>query len=229
MQARKTIMHIINSLSPSSRLKGVHIDDIVSYSESLGIYPESVIGIIQQLAKEGLVREPSKNRFLNRFPPITIPKHAVDSGSRTSRGQAPDSRRGVHDELETMASLLERSHIQVTPKQLLRIEREYQDITGSGNADLFYEGYPSDAEIGKRVGIDKRKIQGARVLLGLLTEHDVTINFDRDKFLRWLSTPKTARKSSKDFAEELGVSYSTFKRKRALWEAYLSKSSVGEK
>ena len=229
MQARKTIMHIINSLSPSSRLKGVHIDDIVSYSESLGIYPESVIGIIQQLAKEGLVREPSKNRFLNRFPPITIPKHVVDSGSRTSRGQAPDSRRGVHDELETMASLLERSHIQVTPKQLLRIEREYQDITGSGNADLFYEGYPSDAEIGKRVGIDKRKIQGARVLLGLLTEHDVTINFDRDKFLRWLSTPKTARKSSKDFAEELGVSYSTFKRKRALWEAYLSKSSVGEK
>ena len=66
MQARKTIMHVINSLSPSSRLKGVHIDDIVSYSESLGIYPESVIGIIQQLAKEGLVVEPSKNRFLNK-------------------------------------------------------------------------------------------------------------------------------------------------------------------
>ncbi len=69
MQARKTIMHVINSLSPSSRLKGVHIDDIVSYSESLGIYPESVIGIIQQLTKEGLVVEPSKNRFLNRVPP----------------------------------------------------------------------------------------------------------------------------------------------------------------
>ncbi len=229
MQARKTIIHIINSLSPSSRLKGVPIDDIVSYSESLGIYPESVIGIIQQLAKEGLVVEPSKNHFLNRFPPITIPKNALDSESRVSRGQAPDSRHGVHDELEKMASLLERSHIQVTPKQLLRIEREYQDIIGSGNPDLFYEGYPSDAEIGKRVGIDKRKIQGARVLLGLLTEHDVKINFDRDKFLRWLSTPKTARKSSKDFAEELGVSYSTFKRKRALWEAYLSKSSAGEK
>jgi len=68
MQARKTIMHIINSLSPSSRLKGVHIDDIVSYSESLGIYPESVIGVIQQLAKEGLVVEPSKKPF---FEPIS--------------------------------------------------------------------------------------------------------------------------------------------------------------
>jgi hypothetical protein len=222
-------MHIINSLSPSSRLKGVYIDDIVSYSESLGIYPESVIGVIQQLAKEGLVVEPSKNRFLNRFPPIVIPKNALDSDSRRSRGQAPDSEYGVHDELEKMTSLLERSHILVTPKQLLRIEREYQDIVGSGSPDFFYEGYPSDAEIGKRVGIDKRKIQGARVLLGLLTERDVKINFDRDNFLRWLSTPKTARKSSKDFAEELGVSYSTFKRKRALWEAYLSKNSAGGK
>jgi hypothetical protein len=66
-------------------------------------------------------------------------------------------------------------------------------------------------------------------LLGLLTERDVKINFDRDKFLQWLSTPKTARKSSKDFAEELGVSYSTFKRKRALWEAYLFKNSVCDK
>jgi hypothetical protein len=229
MQARKTIMHIINSLSPSSRLKGVHIDDIVSYSESLGIYPESVIGVIQQLAKEGLVVEPSKNRFLNRFPPIIIPKNALDSDSRRSRGQAPDSQYGVHGELEKMTSLLERSHILVTPEQLLRVEREYQDIMGSGNPDFFYEGYPSDAEIGKRVGMDKRKIQGARVLLGLLTERDVKINFDRDNFLRWLSTPKTARKSSKDFAEELGVSYSTFKRKRALWEAYLSKNSAGGK
>lgn len=229
MQARKTIMHIINSLSPSSRLKGVQIDDVVSYSESLGIYPESVIGIIQQLAKEGLVVEPSKNRFLNRFPPITIPKNTLDSDSLRSQGQALSSHHGVHDELEKMASLLERSHIFVTPKQLLRIEREYQDIIRSGNPDFFYEGYPSDAEIGKRVGTDKRKIQGARVLLGLLTERDVTIDFDRDKFLRWLSTPKTARKSSKDFAEELGVSYSTFKRKRALWEAYLSKNSAGGK
>jgi len=229
MQARKTIMHIINSLSPSSRLKGVQIDDVVSYSESLGIYPESVIGIIQQLAKEGLVVELSKNRFLNRFPPITIPKNPLDSDSRRSRGQASSSQHGVHDELEKMAYLLEKSHILITPKQLLRIEREYQDIIGSGTPDFFYEGCPSDAEIGKRVGIDKRKIQGARVLLGLLTERDVTINFDRDKFLQWLSTPKISRKSSKDFAEELGVSYSTFKRKRALWEAYLSKNTAGEK
>jgi hypothetical protein len=224
MQARKTIMHIINSLSPSSRLKGVHIDDIVSYSESLGIYPESVIGIIQQLQKEGLVIEPSKNRFLNRFPPIAIPTKELDSNAQSLRERESNSQLGGHDELEKMKSLLERSHIVVTPKQLLSIWREYQDIMRSSDPDFFYEGYPSDAEIGKRVSIDKRKVQGARILLGLLTERDVKINFDREKFLQWLSTPKAARKSSKDFADELGVSYSTFKRKRALWEAYLSKS-----
>jgi hypothetical protein len=116
----------------------------------------------------------------------------------------------------------------LTPKQLLQIEREYKDMMASGDLDFFYEGYPSDAEIGKRVGIDKRKIQGARVLLGLLTERDEKITFDRDKFLQWLSAPKSARKSSKDLADELGVSYSTFKRKRALWEAYLSKNSVSD-
>lgn len=221
-------MHIINSLSPSSRLKGVHIDDIVSYSESLGIYPESVIGVIQQLAKEGLVVEPSKNRFLNRFPPITVPKSNLQEGPPRSIEPATDSRRDIHDDLEKKALLLEKSHILLTPKQLLQIEREYKDIIASGDLDFFYEGYPSDAEIGKRIGIDKRKIQGARVLLGLLTERDVKITFDRDKFLQWLSAPKSARKSSKDLADELGVSYSTFKRKRALWEAYLSKNSVSD-
>ncbi|MGZ4862498.1 MAG: hypothetical protein ACXV2E_06925 [Halobacteriota archaeon] len=229
MQARKTIMHIINSLSPSSRLKGVHIDDIVSYSESLGIYPESVIGVIQQLAKEGLVVEPSKNRFLNRFPPITIPKSNLQEGPPRSIEQAIDSQSDTLADLEKKALLLEKSHILLTPEQLLQIERQYKDIMASGNLDFFYEGYPSDAEIGKRVGIDKRKIQGARVLLGLLTERDVKITFDRDKFLQWLSAPKSARKSSKDLADELGVSYSTFKRKRALWEAYLSKNSVSDK
>ena len=229
LQARKTIVHIINSLSPSSRLKGVHIDDIVSYSESLGIYPESVIGVIQQLAKEGLVVEPSKNRFLNRFPPVTIPKNNQQAGPRRSIEQAVDSRRDTSDDLEKKALLLEKSHILLTPEQLLQIEREYTNIMASGNLDFFYDGYPNDAEIGKRVGIDKRKIQGARVLLGLLTERDVKINFDREKLLEWLSAPKSARKSSKDFADELGVSYSTFKRKRALWEAYLSKSSVSSK
>ena len=228
MQARKTIMHIINSLSPSSRLKGVHIDDIVSYSESLGIYPESVIGVIQQLAKEGLVVEPSKNRFLNRFPPITVPKSNLQEGPPRSIEPATDFRRDTHDDLEKKALLLEKSHILLTPKQLLQIEREYKDIMASGDLDFFYEGYPSDAEIGKRVGIDKRKIQGARVLLGILTERDVKIAFDRDKFLQWLSAPKSARKSSKDLADELGVSYSTFKRKRALWVAYLSKNSVSD-
>lgn len=229
LQARKTIVHIINSLSPSSRLKGVHIDDIVSYSESLGIYPESVIGVIQQLAKEGLVVEPSKNRFLNRFPPVTIPKNNQQAGPRRSIEQAVDSRRDTSDDLEKKALLLEKSHILLTPEQLLQIEREYTNIMASGNLDFFYDGYPNDAEIGKRVRIDKRKIQGARVLLGLLTERDVKINFDREKLLEWLSAPKSARKSSKDFADELGVSYSTFKRKRALWEAYLSKSSVSSK
>jgi len=228
-QARKTIVHIVNSLSPSSRLKGVHIDDIVNYSESLGIYPESVIGVIQQLAKEGLIVEPSKNRFLNRFPPITIPKNSQQAGPLRSAEQAVDAQRDAGDDLEKKASLLENSHILLTSKQLLQIEREYKDILASGDLDFFYEGYPSDAEIGKRVGIDKRKIQGARVLLGLLTDRDVKINFDREKLLQWLSTPKSARKSSKDFASELGVSYSTFKRKRALWEAYLSKSSVSDK
>ncbi|MGA3200282.1 MAG: hypothetical protein ABSD89_12905 [Halobacteriota archaeon] len=229
LQARKTIVHIINSLSPSSRLKGVHIDDIVSYSESLGIYPESVIGVIQQLAKEGLIVEPSKNRFLNRFPPVTIPKNNQQAGPHRSIEQTVDSRRDTSDDLEKKALLLEKSNILLTPEQLLQIEREYTDIIASGDLDFFYDGYPSDAEIGKRVGIDKRKIQGARVLLGLLTERDVKINFDREKFLEWLSAPKSARKSSKDFADELGVSYSTFKRKRALWEAYLSKSSISGK
>jgi hypothetical protein len=229
MQARKTIMHIINSLSPSSRLKGVHIDDIVSYSESLGIYPESVIGVIQQLAKERLVVEPSKNRFLNRFPPITIPKSNLQADPRRSIEQPVESRRDTQVDLEKKALLLEKSHILLTPKQLLQIELEYKGIMASGDPDFFYEGYPSDAEIGKRVGIDKRKIQGARVLLGLLTERDVKIDFDRENFLRWLSAPKAARKSSKDFSDELGVSYSTFKRKIALWEAYLSKNSVSDK
>jgi hypothetical protein len=229
MQARKTVMHIINSLSPSSRLKGVHIDDIVSYSESLGIYPESVIGVIQQLAKEGLVVEPSKNRFLNRFPPITIPRSNLQADLRRSIEQPVESRRDTHVDLEKKALLLEESHILLTPEQLLQIELEYKDIMASGDLNFFYEGYPSDAEIGKRVGIDKRKIQGARVLLGLLTERDVKINFDRENFLQWLSAPKSARKSSKDFSEELGVSYSTFKRKITLWEAYLSKNSVSDK
>jgi hypothetical protein len=222
-------MHIINSLSPSSRLKGVHIDDIVSYSESLGIYPESVIGVIQQLAKEGLVVEPSKNRFLNRFPPVTIPKNDQRADSRALTERPIVSRRDADEDLEKKSLLLQKSHILLTSKQLLQIEQEYENIMASNDPDFFYEGYPSDAEIGKRVGIDKRKIQGARVLLGLLTERDVKINFDREKFLQWLTTPKSARKSSKDFAEELGVSYSTFKRKRALWEAYLSKKSVIDK
>jgi hypothetical protein len=229
MQARKTIMHIINSLSPSSRLKGVHIDDIVSYSESLGIYPESVIGVIQQLEKEGLVVEPSKNRFLNRFPPVTIPKNDQQADSRALTERPVVSRRDADEDLEKKSLLLQKSHILLTPKQLLHIEQEYENIMASNDPGFFYEGCPSDAEIGKRVGIDKRKIQGARVLLGFLTERDVKINFDREKFLQWLSTPKSARKSSKDFAEELGVSYSTFKRKRALWEAYLSKKPVSDK
>jgi hypothetical protein len=185
--------------------------------------------VIQQLAKERLVVEPSKNRFLNRFPPITIPKSNLQADPRRSIEQPVESRRDTQVDLEKKALLLEKSHILLTPKQLLQIELEYKGIMASGDPDFFYEGYPSDAEIGKRVGIDKRKIQGARVLLGLLTERDVKIDFDRENFLRWLSAPKAARKSSKDFSDELGVSYSTFKRKIALWEAYLSKNSVSDK
>jgi hypothetical protein len=130
-------------------LKGVHIDDIVNYSESLGIYPESVIGILQQLAKEGLVVEPSKNRFLNRFPPITIPKSTQGSGSQRPQQHESDYQPEVDNQLDKMAPLLEKSHIMVTPQQLLQIGLEYQDIMESGNPDFFYEGYPSDAEIGK--------------------------------------------------------------------------------
>jgi len=222
IQARKTIVHIVNSLSPSSRLKGVYIDDIVSYGESLGIYPESVIGVVQQLAKEGLLVEVSRNRFLNRFSPVNIPGSAreKDRFARPTVSAEVDPQ----SDLEQMAKLLENSHIHVTPAQLLRIKQEYQNIAQSADPSFFYQGYPSDAELGKRVGIDKRKIQGARVLLGLLNERDVRIDFDRDKLLSWLSTPKDQRKSSKEFSKELGVSYSTFKRKRALWEAYLARS-----
>ncbi len=220
-QARKTIVYIVNSLSASSRLKGVPIDDIVSYGESLGIYPENVIGVIQQLTKEGLLTEASRNRFLNKFPPINIPK-----GSRSKEAVATRNKSDVidHDQedVEEMERLLKNSHLLISPPQLQQVKREYKAIIDSGDSTFFYEGYPSDAEIGKRVGIDKRKVQGARILLGLLSERDVKITFDRDKFLSWLFQSKSERKSSKEFAEELGVSYSTFKRKRALWEAYLS-------
>ncbi len=221
VQARKTIVYIVNSLSPSSRLKGVHIDDIVNYGESLGIYPESVIGVVQQLTKEGLLVEASRNRFLNKYPPISIPK----GDEARSIPASPRRRDATHDDaedIEEMERLLEHSHILITPLQLQQVKREYKAIINSGDHTYFYEDYPSDAEIGKRVGIDKRKVQGARVLLGLLSERDVKITFDRDKFLNWLLQPKNERQSSKEFAEELGVSYSTFKRKRGLWEAYLS-------
>ncbi|MGZ4907055.1 MAG: hypothetical protein ACXV5F_00140 [Halobacteriota archaeon] len=228
VQARKTIVYIVNSLGASSRLKGVPIDDIVSYGESLGIYPESVIGVVQQLTKEGLLIEASRNRFLNKFPPINIPK-----GGHTQKTITPQHRTDARDDdqedVQEMERLLRNSNLLITPLQLQQVKREYKDILNSGDTSFFYEGYPSDAEIGKRVGIDKRKVQGARVLLGLLSERDVKITFDRDKFLTWLLQPKNERKSSKEFAEELGVSYSTFKRKRALWEAYLSENRTTDR
>ncbi len=221
VQARRTVIYIVNSLSASSRLKGVHIDDIVSYGESLGIYPESIIGVVQQLTKEGLLIEASRNRFLNKFPPINIPKDHHAQKVMIARPKS-DVAESDQDDLNEMERLLDGSHLLILPSQLQQVKREYKAILNSGDGDLFYEGYPSDAEIGKRVGIDKRKVQGARVLLGLLSERDMKITFDRDTFLDWLLQPKNERKSSKEFAEELGVSYSTFKRKRALWEAYLS-------
>ena len=221
VQTRRTIVYIVNSLSASSRLKGVHIDDIVSYGESLGIYPESVIGVVQQLTKENLLIEASRNRFLNKYPPISIPMRGQTQKATAmrSRNDTTDDNR---DDVEEMQRLLEKSHLLISPLQLQQVKWEYKVIMDSGDSSFFYEGYPSDAEIAKRIGIDKRKVQGARVLLGLLSERDVKITFDRDKFLAWLLQPKNERKSSKEFAEELGVSYSTFKRKRALWEAYLS-------
>lgn len=228
VQARKTVVYIVNSLSASSRLKGVHIDDIVSYGESLGIYPESVIGVVQQLTKEGLLIEASRNRFLNKYPPVSIP-----TGGHRQKALSTQHISDVSDddkeELEEMERLLENSHLLISPLQLQQVKREYVTILNSGDRSLFYDGCPSDAEIGKRVGIDKRKVQGARVLLGLLSERDVKITFDQDKFLNWLLLPKNERKSSKEFAEELGVSYSTFKRKRALWEAYLSATRASDR
>ncbi len=228
VQARKTVVYIINSLSASSRLKGVHIDDIVSYGESLGIYPESVIGVVQQLTKESLLIEASRNRFLNKYPPINIRKGSHRKKAQTVR-RISDVSDNDEESFDEMKRLLENSHLLISPSQLQQVKREYKTILNSGDASLFYEGYPSDAEIGKRVGIDKRKVQGARVLLGLLSERDVKITFDRDKFLSWLLQPTNERKSSKEFAEELGVSYSTFKRKRALWEAYLSATRVSDR
>lgn len=216
-------MFIVNSLSSSSRLKGVHIDDIVSYGESLGIYPESVIGVVQQLTKEGLLVEASRNRFLNKFPPISIPKNR-DTKELVTTPPSTDALDDDQGDLEEMERLLDSSHLLVSALQLQQVKREFFAIMSSGNSQFFYEGYPSDAEIGKRVGIDKRKVQGARVLLGLLSDRDVKIAFDRDKFLSWLAQSKQERKSSKEFADELGVSYSTFKRKKTLWEAYLSKN-----
>ena len=228
VQARKTVVFIVNSLSPSSRLKGVHIDDIVSYGESLGIYPESVIGVVQQLTKEGLLVEASRNRFLNKFPPVSIPK-GRDANAPYTTQLSNDALGDSQADVEEMERLLEGSHLLVNPLQLQQVKREYYAIMSSGNSNFFYEGYPSDAEIGNRVGIDKRKVQGARVLLGLLSERDVKTTFDRDKFLCWLVQSKDERKSSKEFAEELGVSYSTFKRKKALWEAYLSKNRSADR
>ncbi len=221
IQARKIVVYIVNSLGASSRLKGVYIDDIVSYGESLGIYPESVIGVVQQLTKEGLLIEASRNRFLNKFPPINIPKAGQKKEAATKQPRS-DTANADQRDIEEMEHLLEHSHLLITSRQLHQVKWEYEDIMNSGNSSLFYEGYPSDAEIAKRVGIDKRKVQGARVLLGLLSERDVKINFNRDKFINWLLQPKKERKSSKEFAEELGVSYSTFKRKRTLWEAYFA-------
>jgi hypothetical protein len=218
-------MHGINSLSPSNKLKGVSIDELVNYGEALKLDAEVTISVVQQLTKEELILETSKNRFLNKYPPLSVEK-----GEKTTlltnnyetlelSGQAKHFKN--QEEFEKMSELLEQSNLVITSTQLSRIKEEYDDILQSGNPNVFFKGYPSDAEIGKRVGIDKRKVQGARALLGLLNDRDLKINFDRDKFLNWLTAPKDNRMGSKEFAEELDVSYSTFKRKKALWEAHL--------
>ena len=221
-------MHIINSLTPSNKLKGVSIDDIVNYGETLGLLPEVTIGVAQQFAKEELITEKSKNRFLNKYPPLSIEKaetpaiannyDALELSSQTVQFRN-------EEELEEMSELLKQSNLVISPEQLSQIRQEYEDILKSDNLDMFFKGYPSDTEIGKRVGVDKRKVQGARALLGLLNERDLKMDFNRDKLVDWLLAPKAVRMGSKEFAEELGVSYSTFKRKKALWEAFVKMNS----
>jgi len=225
-------MHIINSLTPSNKLKGVSIDDIVNYGETLGLLPEVTIGVAQQFAKEELITEKSKNRFLNKYPPLSIEKaetpaiannyDALELSSQTVQFRN-------EEELEEMSELLKQSNLVISPEQLSQIRQEYEDILKSDNLDMFFKGYPSDTEIGKRVGVDKRKVQGARALLGLLNERDLKMDFNRDKLVDWLLAPKAVRMGSKEFAEELGVSYSTFKRKKALWEAFVKMNSYDNK
>ena len=229
-EARKLIMHIINSLSPSNKLKGVSIDDIVNYGETLGLHPEVTISVAQQLTKEDLITETSKNRFLNKYPPLSMEKvetlaitDILELASQTVQF------RNEEEQLGKMSELLKQSNLVITPEQLSQIREEYEDMLKSGNPDMFFKGYPSDTEIGKRVGVDKRKVQGARALLGLLNERDLKMDFNRDKLVDWLLAPKAVRMRSKEFAEELGVSYSTFKRKKALWEAFVKMNRYNNK
>ncbi len=224
-EARKIVIHIINSLSPLNKLKGVSIDELVNYGEALKLDPEVIISVVQQLIKEELILETSKNRFLNKYPPLNVERREqrglLTNNYETLELSSRATQFKNQEELDKMSELLEQSNLVITSTQLSQIKEEYDDIVQSGNPNEFFKGYPSDAEIGKRVGIDKRKVQGARALLGLLTERDLKVNFDRDKFLNWLTASKDTRIGSKEFAEELAVSYSTFKRKKALWEAYL--------
>jgi len=236
-EARKLIMHIINSLSPSNKLKGVSIDDIVNYAETVGLHPEVTIGVAQQFTKEELITETSKNRFLNKYPPLSMERaetlaitniyDALELSSQTV--QFRNEAKQTLEELEEMSELLKQSNLVMTPEQLSHIREEYEDILKLSNPDMFFKGYPSDTEIGKRVGVDKRKVQGARALLGLLNERDLKMDFNRDKLVDWLLAPKAVRMGSKEFAEELGVSYSTFKRKKALWEAFVKMNRYDNK
>lgn len=231
-EARKLIMHIINSLTPSNKLKGVSIDDIVNYGETLGLHPEVTIGVAQQFTKEELITEKSKNRFLNKYPPLSIEKAetpAIANNYDTLELSSQTVQFRNEEELEEMSELLKQSNLVISPEQLSQIRQEYEDILKSDNLDMFFKGYPSDTEIGKRVGVDKRKVQGARALLGLLNERDLKMDFNRDKLVDWLLAPKAVRMGSKEFAEELGVSYSTFKRKKALWEAFVKMNSYDNK
>lgn len=224
-EARRIVIHIINLLSPLNKLKGVSVDELVNYGEAFRLDPEVIISVVQQLVKEELILETSKNRFLNKYPPLNVEteekKDLPTNNYKTLKLSDQAAHFQKQEELEKMSELLEQSNLVITSAQLSHIKEEYDEILQSGNPNAFFKGYPSDAEIGKRVGIDKRKVQGARALLGLLNDRDLKINFDRDKFLNWLTAPKNSRMGSKEFAEELGVSYSTFKRKKALWEAYL--------
>jgi hypothetical protein len=143
-EARKLIMHIINSLSPSNKLKGVSIDDIVNYGETVGLHPEVTIGVAQQFTKEELITETSKNRFLNKYPPLSMERAetlAITNIYDTPELSSQTAQFKNDEGLDEMSELLKQSNLVMTPEQLSQIREEYEDILKLGNQDMFFKGY----------------------------------------------------------------------------------------